>query len=593
MTTDQIAISFLLTILLGLFVWGRVRYDVVAAGGLVAAVVLGLVPADAAFQGFGHPAVITVAGVLIMSRALSLSGAVDGIARWIRSASGTETGQIGMLSVVASGMSAFMNNVGALALLLPAAIESCTKAKRPVRIVLMPLAFASILGGMVTLIGTPPNILIATYREDAIGEGFAMFDFAWVGLPVALVGVAFIALIGWRFIPSVAEKSKDSGDTFDLDAYLSELAVPKSSEAYGKTLSEIEEMTEDLDVAIVGLVRRKRHYPRPPQHEPLQGTDRLLVEAGPEDLDRFVDRLGLRVAGNRPDKEALARGEHAVLTEAVVTPGSRIAGRTIGSLRLKGRYNLTLLGISRQGHTRGGRLSSFRIRPGDVLLVQGLEDDVPDALNRLGCLPLASRDISHGLRGRSVAAAGIFAAAVGLAAVGLLPIAVCFVAAVIAAVVSGILPIRDLYSNVDMPVIVLLGALLPVGQALETTGMTGLIAGAITDVTQGAPAFVVVTILLVTTMFMSDLLNNAATVVVMAPIGVEVAHGMQASPDPFLMAVAVGASCAFLTPIGHQNNALVMGPGGYKFGDFWRLGLPLEMLIIVVSVPLIMLAWPP
>jgi len=593
MTTDQIAISILLVTLLGLFVWGRLRYDVVAAGGLVAAVVLGLVPADSAFEGFGHPAVITVAGVLVMSRALSVSGAVDGIARWIRSASGTETGQIGVLSVVAASMSGFMNNVGALALLLPATIESCTKANRPVRLVLMPLAFASILGGMVTLIGTPPNILIATYRQDAMGEGFAMFDFAWVGFPVALLGVAFIALVGWRLIPSASGKAAEGGESFDLEAYLSELAVPKASEAHGKTLSEIEEMTEDLDVAIVGLVRRKRHYPRPPQHEPLQGTDRLLVEAGPEDLDRFVDRLGLRVAGTRPDKEALSKGEHAVLTEAVVTPGSRIAGRTVGALRLKGRYNLTLLGISRQGHARGGRLSSFRVRPGDVLLVQGLENDVPDALSRLGCLPLASRDISHGLRGRSVVAAGIFMAAVAVAALGLLPIAVCFVAAVVAVVVSGILPIRDLYANVDMPVIVLLAALLPVGQALETTGMTGLIAGGITEVTQGVPAFVVVSILLVTTMFMSDLLNNAATVVVMAPIAVQVARGMDASPDPFLMAVAVGASCAFLTPIGHQNNALVMGPGGYKFGDYWRLGLPLEILIVVVSVPLIMFAWPP
>ncbi len=592
MTTDQIAISLLLLVLLGLFVWGRVRYDIVAAGGLVVAVALGLVPSAQAFSGFGHPAVITVAGVLVMSRALSLSGAVDGIARWMRNASGSETGQIGMLSGVAATMSGFMNNVGALALLLPAAMESSAKAGRPVRLVLMPLAFASILGGMITLIGTPPNILIATYRQEVIGESFSMFDFAWVGFPVALLGVFFVALVGWRLIPKASEKSSEAGEAFDLDAYLSELAVPKASEAYGKTLSEIEVLTEDLDVAIVGLVRRKRHYPRPPQHEPLQGTDRLLVEAGPEDLDRFVERLGLRVAGTRPGKEALAKGAQAVLTEAVVTPGSRFVGRTVGSLRLKGRYNLTLLGISRQGLTRGGRLSSFRLRSGDVLLVQGLEEDVHDALNRLGCLPLANRDISHGLRGRGLAAAGIFAAAVAVAAMGLLPIAVCFVAAVIAVVLTGILPVRDLYANVDMPVIVLLAALLPVGQALESTGMTGVIAGLITDVTLDAPPFVVVAVLLVAAMTMSDMLNNAATVVVMAPIAVEVANGINASPDPFLMAVAVGASCAFLTPIGHQNNALVMGPGGYKFGDYWRVGLPLEILIVVVSVPLIMLAWP-
>ncbi len=591
MTVNQISISVLLVALLVLFMWGRMRYDVVVVGGLVVAVALGLVEADKAFSGLGHPAVVTVAGVLIMSRALSVSGAADGIARLIRKASGSQTGQVSVLSALAAGLSAFMNNVGALALLMPAALEACRRNDRPARLVLMPLAFASILGGMVTLIGTPPNILIASYREEVTGVGFSMFDYAAVGLPIALIGILYMTFIGWRLIPAGPESG--GGDTHDLEAYLSELAVPTASAAYGKTLSEVEGMTEDLDVAVVGLIRRKRHYPRPPQHEPLQGTDRLLVEAAPEELDRFIHLLGLRVAGTRPKKESLTKGEHAVLAEAVVTPASRVIGRTIESLRLKGRYNLTLLGIGRHGATARGRLSSFRLRSGDVLLVQGLEDDVPDALSRLGCIPLADRDLSHGLRGKGVLTAALFAAAIAAAAFGFLPIAVAFVAAVVAVVLAGVLPVRDLYTNLDLPVIVLLAALLPVGEALTTTGTTGLIAGWVTHLTQGAPVFVVIALLLIVSMTMSDLLNNAATVIVMAPIAVEVAQGVGAPADPFLMAVAVGASCAFLTPIGHQNNALVMGPGGYRFGDFWRVGLPLELLIVAAAVPLIVLVWLP
>ncbi len=521
MTIDQLLVTGLLALLFVFFVWGRIRYDVAAIGGLVLAVALGLVPGDEAFSGFGHPAVITVAGVLIMSRALSLTGAVDGAARLLRKSTSSPTGQIGLLSSLAALMSGFMNNVGALAILMPATIDSCRKEGRSPRLVLMPLAFASILGGMFTLIGTPPNILIALIREEAVGEGFAMFDFAPVGAPIALVGIAFVALVGWRLIPKGPDKGSGQGMSFDLDEYLFELAVPKASEAYGKSLSEIEAITEEIEVAIVGLVRRKRHYPRPPQHEPLQGTDRLLVEGSPEELDKFVEALGLRIAGTNPGRESLLKGEGSVLAEAVVTPGSRYLGRTIQSLRLKGRYNLSLLGISRQGRARRGRLNNHKLESGDVLLVQGLESDVPDALSRLGCLPLAQRDISQGMRSHGLQTIVIFAGAILAAAFGLLPIAVAFVAAVLLVVVLGILPIRELYTHVDWPVIVLLAALLPIGGALETTGLTSVIAAGVTDLTAGAPIFITVALLLVVTMTLSDILNNAATVVVMAPIGLE------------------------------------------------------------------------
>lgn len=592
MTLDQTAIGIILFVILALFVWGRIRYDIVAVGGLVCAVVLGLIPAQSAFSGFGHPAVITVAAVLVMSKSLQLSGAVDLIAQRVKDFADTPVRQIGSLSTVAAGLSGFMNNVGALALLMPVAMDSCRRAKRSPKLVLMPLAFATILGGMVTLIGTPPNILIATIRAESLGEGFAMFDFAFVGLPIAILGIAFVTFVGWRLIPFHANEKSSTTDAFQIDAYLSELAVPKASEAHGKTLSEIEALTEDIDVAIVGLVRRKRHYPRPPQHEPLSGHDRLIVEGAAEELDAFVQKLGLRVAGSKPDKTILVQAEQAVFSEAVVQPGSNMIGRTVGSLRLKGRYNVTLLGVSRQGQTSRGRLNNYRLRTGDVILVEGLENDVPDALQRLGCLPLAHREVSVGTQRRALMAITLFGLAIAVAASGFIPIAVSFAAAIVGVVLLGILPVRDIYTSIDWPVIVLLGALIPIGGAMETTGVTAGVAEGIAGLSGTVGPAILVGLMLVVTMTLSDVLNNAATTVVMAPIAISVAQALGVSPDPFLMAVAIGASCAFLTPIGHQNNALVMGPGGYRFNDYWRLGLPLEILIVLVSVPLILVFWP-
>jgi len=592
MTTDQIQILALLAVLLGLFIWNRFRFDLVALAGLMAAVVLGLIPAQEAFLGFGHPATITVAAVLILSRSLSISGAMDWLSGLVTRLAGGPRAQIASLSGTAGVLSAFMNNVGALAMLLPVALQTCRKVGRAPRLVLMPVAFGSILGGLVTLISTPPNILVATYRHDATGTAFGMFDFSLVGLPVALAGLAFVVLIGWRLIPRGDEGDGGERDLFRVEPYISELRIPKDSKAHGRSLAEIETMTKELDVAVIGMIRRGTRYPVAPRHEPLKGTDTLIVEAEPEELDRFVSALGIKVAGTGVDKARLVQSEDAAIAEAVVLPGARIEGRTIGAMRLRDRFRLTLLGVSRQGRPYRGRLSSFRVQAGDILLVQGLSDDIPDALGRLGCLPLAGRDIQFGKRRSALIAAGLFAAAVALAAAGLLPIHVAFCIAVIGVVALNIVSLRDVYAAVDWPVIVLLGSLIPVGGAMETTGTTVLIADAILAGTSDFPPWVIVALLLIVTMTLSDVLNNAATTVVMAPIAFGVAQRLGAAPDPFLMAVAIGASCAFLTPIGHQNNALVMGPGGYRFGDYWRMGLPLEVLICAVAVPLILVMWP-
>jgi di/tricarboxylate transporter len=590
LTTPQISVFTILLLLFAMLAWGRWRYDVVAFIALLAAVVAGVVPAGQAFAGFGHPATITVAAVLILSRALSSCGATDFIAKAVQPATGRPIFHIGALSGIAAVMSSFMNNVGTLAILMPVALQSAIRAKRPASMLLMPLSFGSILGGLVTLIGTPPNIIIATYRGETTGTPFRMFDFAPVGATTALAGVIFIVLIGWRLVPQSSKPGGAADELLDIDSYVTELLVPKDSPHIGKTLAEIDAATKDIDAVVVDLIRKDRRYPGGSTRKQLMAGDILKIEAGPKDIDRFIAKLGLTLASAK--SSSLPGAEDPTLMEAVVAPGSRLEGRTVGSLRLFSNRGVMLLAVSRQGEPFHGRLRAFRLRVGDVLLLHGEADGLPDAVKAAGCLPLAERALNFGKRSQAPAMIGIFAAAIAATSLGLLPIQIAFGLAIMAMVVTGLLPLRELYDGIDWPVIVLLGSLIPVGGALETTGATGVIAGTILTLTTGLSATLVLALLMVVTMTLSDVLNNAATAVVMAPIGVSVAERLGVNSDPFLMAVAVAASCAFLTPIGHQNNALIMGPGGYRFGDYWRMGVPLEVLVIAVSLPMILLVWP-
>ncbi|WP_299620212.1 SLC13 family permease [Pelagibius sp.] len=590
MTESQVLIFAILAGLFVLLVWGRWRYDVVAFACLMVCVVAGLVPAGQAFAGFGHPATITVAAVLILSRVLSGSGAIDLLARLIRPAMGSATGHVGILAALGAAMSTVMNNVGALGILLPMAMQSARKAARSPAKLLMPLSFGSILGGLVTLIGTPPNIIVATYRGERTGEAFAMFDYAPVGLAIAVAGLAYIALIGWRLVPQ-RDAGRAGGDLFDIENYITEVRVPDDNPHIGKTLHEIDELTADIDAVIMDQIRHDRVYPAATRKQ-LQAGDVLKIEAAPEEIDKFVTKLGLEISATDEAGDKPKAPEDATLMEVVVAPGSRLDGRLIGSLRLFARRGITILAVSRQGKPFRGRLRSFRVRPGDVVLLHGETEQLAHLVPALGCLPLAEREIHFGKRKQGPAVIAIFAAAIAAASLGLVPIQIAFGIAVALLVVTGLLQVRELYDGIDWPVIVLLGSLIPVGGALQTTGATDLIADGLLIVTAGLSASIVLVILMVVTMTLSDILNNAATAVVMAPIAATIAERLGVSPDPFLMATAVAASCAFLTPIGHQNNALILGPGGYRFGDYWRMGLPLEALVILVAVPVILLVWP-
>ncbi|GJL67951.1 MAG: SLC13 family permease [Nitrospirales bacterium] len=601
MNSDHLFFLGLMGIMLVFFIWERWRYDLVALSALLLSTLLGFVSSEEAFLGFGHPAVVTVAAVLIISRGLSNAGAVEFLTRYVTVATSSSPSiHVAVLSSLGGLISTVMNNVGALALLMPVAIQSSVEAKRSPAVVLMPLAFGTILGGMVTLIGTPPNIIVAHYRAEVAGEPFGMFDFTPVGGVMALVGILFVALVGWRFIPTARRSQNAPQDLFSIQEYLTEVEVPENSKAIGKSLSELEMATEDSDALIIGLVRGDQSIRGATWREHIQVGDILVLEAGPQGINKFVSTLGLKLTGTQPKEEIQdfkqappVKRDEDMLLEAVVPPDrSWLVGRLAGSLKLRSRFGINLLGASRQGTPYRGRLREFRFKAGDVLLLQGEKERVLEVIGQLGCLPLAERGLQLGKPGQAWLAGGLFALALGSAMSGLASLPIALICSALGMVLLNIVSPRDVYQAVDWPVLVLLGAMIPIGQALERSGVTTVLAQFLVNMMEGFPPIMLLGIIMVLTMTLSDVMNNAATAVVMAPLSVAVAQNLGVNTDPFLMAVAIGASCAFLTPIGHQNNLLVMGPGGYRFGDYWRMGLPLELLILLVSIPLLVFMWP-
>ncbi|MFK7744573.1 MAG: SLC13 family permease [Roseobacter sp.] len=589
MTSDQIILFSLFGAVFGLLLWGRFRYDIVAFTALMVAVVVGVVPTKDAFSGFGHPATLVVALVLVVSAGLVRSGAVFLITRTLVDAGRSLGGHIALMGAIGGVLSAFMNNVAALALLMPVDMQTARKAGRPPGLSLMPLSFATILGGMVTLIGTPPNIIIAAIREENLGAPFAMFDFAPVGGAAAFAGLAFVSLIGWRLIP---QRGTDTTQHSDISQYIAELTVPAGSKHIGKRVAELTDAADNADAAILGLIRDgKRRYGQA-RNTILQADDALVIEATPEALDELRSSLDLAVADAKREEALNAAGDGVEIIEVVVPEDARITGKTAQAIGLAWRQRSVLLGISRQGSRLTKRLRQTPVKTGDILLLLVPRDTGDDVANWLGCMPLADRGLAVTVNKKVWLAIGLFGGAVLAASLGLIYLPIALGLVVVAYVLAKIIPLAELYDHINWPVVVLLGSMIPLGAALESSGGTELIAGALISFTQGLPAWAVLTVLMVVTMTLSDVLNNTATTIVAAPVGIQMAQTLGVSPDPFLMAVAVAASSAFLTPIGHKNNTLILGPGGYGFGDYWRMGLPLEIIVVAVSIPAILVFWP-
>ncbi|WP_353644817.1 SLC13 family permease [Mesorhizobium sp. WSM2239] len=588
MTFDQIFIFALLGAVFAMLVWGRIRFDLVAFSALIIGVIGGAVSAEQAFAGFGHETTLIIAFVLVISRAMVNAGVVEMIARYVVSASRPLPAHIGVMAMIGAALSAIINNVAAIAILMSLDIEAAKKAGRSPSLSLMPLSYATILGGMVTMIGTPSNIVIAQFRGRALGEPYSMFDFAPVGLVVATVGIAFVAIAGWRFIPQRQAEGATSVQG-DAGLFVAEAKVPEKSDVIGKTPADLVELSDEHDVIVLGLIRSGKRLPGFARREVIRKGDFLVLEGEPASVEAFAGAAKLDLTHR--EKELGLTDKSTKLIEAIVPENSRADGRSAFGLGLMVNYGVTLLGVSRKGKRFRERVRKLTMRPGDVLLLLGPEKRLSLATEWLGVLPLAQKEHAVIQRRKAMLTISVFVASVGASVAGLIPLSIALAIVVAAYAVLNIVGPREIYDSVEWPVIVLLGSLIPLGTAFEEAGGTELIANAIVGQTGGFPVWAILAVVMAVTMVLSDFLNSIATSLIAAPIGVGVAQAVGASPDAFLMGVAIAATCGFLTPIGHKNNTIIMGPGGYRFGDYWRIGVPLEMLTIAVAVPATLLFW--
>ena len=591
MPPDYILVFGILAGTLILFASGKLRYDYIAIIALLTGVFLGVIPASSAFSGFGHPAVITVAAVLIISKALQNSGVVTFLTAFLAPTRSSEQKHISANSTLVALLSSFMNNVGALALMLPVSLQNAKKSGYSPSKLLMPLSFASLLGGLVTLIGTPTNIVISTYRTQFTGEPFSMFDFTPVGIVVAIVGLIYISTIGWRLLPDRIPKNEDS-QLSHVEDYITEVQVPADSRVIGFSIRNLERDCEN-ELTVMALVRQNRKRSAPHGSEKILEGDTLILEGDPSILTPLI-ASGKLVRFEKSNETYLALGAGDVrIVEMVLLPNSPIEGQSIRGLRMHDRYGINLLAISRRGEKLRTRLAHTRFKTGDVLLLQGEKEALQQAGSSLDLLGLAEREIPEQTsRQKMLTSISIFAAAIILAATNILTVPIAFVSAVVALVASRSINARDVYTSIDWSIIILLGSLIPLGEALQTSGGTILIANTILSTTSGLPNWAIIGCLLVSSMWLSDIIPNTPTAVLMAPIGATIASQIGVSADPFLMAVAVGCATPFLTPIGHQSNTIVMTPGGYRFTDYIRMGIGLEILIVITAVPMIMWVWP-
>ncbi len=588
MTLEQGLAFAVLIGTVALLIWGRLRYDLAAMLGLLAGILLGIVPMDEAFSGFSDEIVIIIASALVVSAAVERTGVVETLVRPLERYMRSTGAQIAILGGAVTALSAFVKNIGALAIFIPIAVQFSRRNKTPVSRLLMPLSFGSLLGGLMTLIGTSPNIIVARMREDILGEPFGMFDFMPVGLGLAVAGIAFLT-VGWRLLP--AKRRGKAQEVFELENFTAEALLPATSPLADKTVADLEKLADDA-VTVIAIIRESWRRYVPAGHWMLFPDDVLVLEGEPNDLKKLVDKAKLQLVGHKEISQEQLKADEIGVVEAVVLEGSLLVGASAELLRLRQHYRVNLLAIRRAGRRIAQRLRRVRFRPGDVVVLQGALDTMPETLADLGCLPLAQRNIRLGERRRAALSIPILVVAMTLVAFQLVPVSVAFFGAATLIVLTGALTLRETYETIQWPIIVLIGALLPLSEAVQQTGGSDLIAGFLADLATGLSPIGALAITIIAAMAVTPFLNNAATVLVMAPVAAAVARKLGLSPDPFLMAVAIGAACDFLTPIGHQCNTLVMGPGGYRFGDYWRLGLPLSILVVVVGSGLVALFWP-
>jgi di/tricarboxylate transporter len=592
LTLHQALSLGIVLVMLVLFLSDRIRYDMVGALALCAAALTGVVPPAQVFEGFGNPVIIIIASVLVLSRAIAVSGVVEASVRRLLRRLRTTALQVGALTAAVTFLSAVMKNVGTLGIFIPIAIQTAERSGRPPSRYLMPLAFGSLVGGTMTQIGTSPNLLISVVRQQAVGRPYHLFDYAAVGLPLSVLTVLFLS-VGWRLIPDGRKGTALPERRFAIEGYTTEALLPESSPYAGKTVADLEALAEG-DISVNAIIREHDRRYIPGRHWTLFRDDVLVLQADPVALKQVVDQARLTLRGAKEIAAAVPHGKDDELetVEAIVTADSPLIGRTPEELRLRQVYEVNLLAVSRGGNRSVVRLRHESLQMGDVVALQGRAAQMPEILSRIGCLPLAERNLTLGRSRTRWLPVAILAGAMALVAIGFLPVQIgFFLASVLVVLFRSITP-REAYEAIDWPIIVMLACLIPVGEAVRETGAAGLIADWLSVAAIHLPGGMAVGLILVVSMLVTPLMHHAAAVLVMGPIAAAVARNLGYAADPFLMAVALGASCDFLTPIGHQNNLLVMGPGGYRFTDYWRLGLPLTLMVAIFGTGLITIAWP-
>lgn len=587
MNTEQALAFALMGGTVGLFVWGKLRYDLVAVLGLVVGVLIGVIPEKQMFSGFSNDLIWIIASVLVLSAAIARSGMIERAFTPIMSRLGHPRLQIPVFAGAVMLLSMVTKNIGALAIMMPMAMQTARKTGTPVSRLLMPMSFASLLGGLVTLVGTSPNLIVSGVRQSILGQPYQFFDFAPVGLGICVAGFAFLFLSQFVFRidrtppPSVEE-------ALESVRFVTELSIPDDSEWIGKPFAELDALgTPEVDVvSIVGAPKKGK----PAAGYKLQGGDHVICEGEEAALEKFAATAALGLVGERHRAEDEAADEVKVI-EGVIAQQSKLVGKTPAGARIHEQYGVSLLAVSREGANLNTELRATSLKAGDVVIFKAGEGAIAEAFADLHVLPLSERSLALGVKRFGFAPLTALAAAVFAIGMGWAPPHVALAAAAVLVLLLRVMSMAEAYQSVDGPLLVLLAALIPISEAIDKTGGAALIATPLAHVLGPLPPYLAVATLILVGMAVTPFLNNAATVLIVAPIAAAVAKNLGANPDAYLMAVAIGAGCDFLTPIGHQCNTLVMGPGGYRFGDYWKLGLPLSVIVVLVATPIIVMVW--
>ncbi|MEM9775388.1 MAG: SLC13 family permease [Chloroflexota bacterium] len=592
MTLDQILVLAILGGAVVLFVTEKLRADLVALLVLLSLLLTNLLTVEEAFLGFANPAVVTVWAVFIISGGLQRSGVADIIAQYLlRWAGNSEFKLLVYIMLGAGVMSAFMNNIGAVAILMPAVISIGRKLDIPVSRLLMPLAFAALLGGNMTLIGTPPNILANSIMEAAGVEPFEFFDFAPTGIVVLLCGVVYMLFVGRWLIPARTAES-DLVDQYPVKDYLAELKINSTSSLIDKRLDETD-LGSEFNLNVVQVQALDKAFESVRGHR-LQSTDTLLLEGKPEDILRASKAYSLEsvIAADASASLSDIDTDDFHLAEVTLAPNSELDAQTVEQIDLRNRYGLSLLALRHHGFTQVEQLGNTPVRFGDSLLVYGSAENLQKLLNNPNLLVLESPKIELRRLNKAPLSTIILLGVLISAALGWFHVSVLMLAGALLMVIGGVLKMDEAYRAIDWKAIFLIGGMLPLGLAMEKTGTVQLIADQLIGVTGGWGAVASLCAIFLLTALLTEVISNAAAAVLMIPIAIDIGFGLGLDPRPFVMATVIAASTSFLMPIGHQVNIIIFGAGGYQFFDYARVGIWLNLILLLVVAIFVPIFWP-